>query len=110
MKATIASGASLSGAVKLAGAGISGLNMPATWTTANITFAASEDDDAGTFNAVYDQYGAEYTVTAAASRYIVVDPAMFVGMFAVKIRSGTSASPVNQSGDRSIVVATFTGE
>lgn len=94
---TIANGASLSGAAFVGGR-LSAIIMPAAWTAANLTFQGSEDDS--TYNDLYDDAGTEYVVTAGASRYIVLDPLAFVGVDFVKIRSGTSATPVNQGAAR----------
>lgn len=102
--ATIANGASLSAAVTLAGKGVIRLNMPATWTAANLTFQVSVDNV--TYFDLYDKTGTEYTVTAAVSRSIIMPPADFVGMNYLKIRSGTSGTPVNQGASRDITVIT----
>jgi hypothetical protein len=97
---TIAQTASLSGAADLGGASLVAVAMPAAWTAANLTFQASEDGS--TYNNMYDDLGNEYTVTAAASRYIVLDPSKFAGVRWIKARSGTATTAVNQTGERSI--------
>lgn len=99
---TIANGASLSDAIRPNGAAMVGIEMPATWTTANLTFQVSVDGT--TYNNLYDSTGTEVTVTAAASRYIQLNPASFEGFLYVKVRSGTSGTPVNQGGARTIKV------
>jgi hypothetical protein len=76
--------------------------MPATWTAANLTFQASYDN--ATWNDLYDSYGVEYTVTAAASRSIILPIADFLGIRYIKIRSGTAATPVNQGAGRDLIV------
>lgn len=102
---SIANGASLSDAGNLGPFRLVGIVMPATWTAANLTFQVS--DDAGTtYNNLYDDLGTEVTVTAAASRYIALDPAVFAGINYLKVRSGTSGSAVNQGGDRTITLVT----
>jgi hypothetical protein len=45
------------------------IDMPADWDAANLTFQASYNTG-GTFDDLYDQYGTETSVTAAADRYI----------------------------------------
>lgn len=100
---TIANGASQSNVVDLEGGALVGINMPAAWTAANLTFLSSEYKD-GTFDPVYDTAGTEVTVTAAASRNINISPDGFRGMRYMKIRSGTSGTPVNQGAERIIVV------
>ncbi len=102
LTATIANGESLSDALDLKGYGLTGFQMPTSWTTANLTFQVSVDGT--TYQNLYDDLGNEVTVTAAASRFIRVDPALFVGFEKIKVRSGTSGSAVNQAAARSIVV------
>lgn len=92
--ATIAAGASLSGAVDLDGCHPVGLVMPAAWTAASITFQVSLDGV--TYNNLYDSSGSEYTITTAASRRIILPPSDFAGVNYLKLRSGTSGAPVNQ--------------
>lgn len=102
---TIASGASLSGAIDLVGinAGmlpIRAIIMSTSWTAANLTFqAGSHSDD--TFLNVYDGAGNELTVSAGSGRMIVDIPELAAPP-ALKIRSGTSGTPVNQAAARTI--------
>jgi hypothetical protein len=101
--ATIANGASLSGAVDLQTYRAFGVQMPASWTAANLTFQVSSD--CSTYANLYDDSGTEVLVTAAASTYIVfASPAKWQGARCIKVRSGTSGTAVNQGGDRSITV------
>ncbi len=44
------------------------------------------------------------TTNVAANRWIIIDPADFASFRYVKIRSGTSGTPVNQTGNRSLTV------
>lgn len=78
--------------------------MPGTWTAAALTFQVSLDGETYT-NMWYD--GAEYEVTAAASQYIVLDAKDFVGIRYLRVRSGTSGTPVNQGGARTVTVVTI---
>ena len=109
LTATIASGATgLSGSVHLGGpdrgTSLVAIQMPATWVTANLTFQASWD---GTnFFNVHAADGTEVVVTAAASRWIILDPADFASASYVKVRSCTSATPVDQTATRTIVLVT----
>lgn len=103
--ATIANGESLSNAIDVDGSAVVGIVMPAAWTAANLTLQMSHDDT--TYNNVYDEVGAEKTITASTSRYIVLNPADFIGANSVKLRSGTSGTPVNQGAARSIVVVLY---
>lgn len=102
---TIGSGASLSGEVDLEGYKLAAIIMPAAWTAANLTFQAS-DASAGTFADVYDDAGTEVSVTAAVSRAIGMDAAMpeLAAFRFLKIRSGTTATPVAQGADRTLTL------
>jgi len=95
---TIANGASLSGIVDLGSNDLVGIIMPSAWTAASLTFQFSID---GTN--FYDAYSATAELSstaAAASRMISINAANYdMGRY-IKIRSGTSATPVNQAADR----------
>jgi hypothetical protein len=96
--ATIANGTSLSNAVYLGSSDLISIIMPSSWTTANITYQFSIDG----VN-FYDAYNttAELSSTAAvASRIISINSANYDAGRYIKIRSGTSATPVNQAADR----------
>lgn len=101
--ATIANGASLSGTVDLGTNRLFAIVMPASWTTANLTFQVSAD---GTnFFDLYDDAGTEVAFTAAASRVIQnSNPGRWLGFRYLKVRSGTSGTPVNQGGARSLTI------
>lgn len=95
---TIANGASLSGILELGGGILTGMILPAAWTAAGITFQGSVD---GTnFYNLYDEFGAEITLTVDASRYIRLNPTDNYSIPYMKLRSGTSGSAVNQGADR----------
>ncbi len=98
---TISSGAFLSNAVNLGGLRLFGLIMPAAWDAAAVTVLASFDGGA-TWNNIYDAAGNEYTIIVGASRHVILDPTAFAAIPMIKIQSGTSASPVNQTADRAI--------
>ena len=98
----IANGQSLSGAVNLSGFTLIGIDMPASWTAANLTLQASVDNS--TWDNVFDSLGTEVTITAAASRFILLNPADFVSVRYLRVRSGTSGTPVNQGGARNITL------
>lgn len=104
--AAIANGAALSAAISLTTGRLFAIQMPAAWTAANLTFQASYDGGA-TFCDMYDDAGTEVTVTAAASRYIYIsNPMAWMGVQVIKVRSGTTGSPVNQGGDRVVQLVT----
>lgn len=79
-----------------------GLQIPASWTTTSggITFQASADGI--TYADVYDLEDAELNRAAAAGRYILLDDLLFSKMPFLKVRSGTSGSPVNQVAERTL--------
>jgi hypothetical protein len=85
------------------GGKLQGIYMPAAWTAANLTLQAS-DSSGGTFRDVYDDAGTEEVITAAASRYISLYPDVFAGVRYIKIRSGTTSTPVNQGAARTLIL------
>lgn len=108
----IASGAAVSGEVDLRGLIVCGVYMPAAWTTANLTFQVADTDNdgnSGTFADVYTENGTEVNVSAAASRYIQIDPTTFAGAAYLKVRSGTTGTPVNQGADRTLKLVCLAG-
>lgn len=101
--ATIANGASLSGAIDLGTNRLFAIVMSTSWTTANLTFQVSSDGS--NFYDLYDDAGTEVTFTAAASRVIQnTNPGRWLGFRYLKIRSGTSGTAVNQGGARTLTV------
>ena len=94
--ATIAASGSLSGEADLYPGILVGVWMPAVWTAASITFQTLSPDGS-TWLELYTYPGAEVTLTVAAGQFIAVDPTQWKGITAVKVRSGTAASPVAQS-------------
>jgi hypothetical protein len=95
---TIPNGTALSGAVKLGGATLLGIEMPAAWTAADLTFQHSVD---GTnFFDMYDAAGVEIKITAIVSHYAILSVLAWQGVIYLKVRSGVGATPVNQGADR----------
>ena len=104
--ATIVSGTSLSSAADLGTGRIVGLVIPATWTSAAITFQGSADG--ATFFDLYDD-AIERTIASgsvSASRFLALPLGDWLGIRAVKLRSGTAAASVNQPADRAITLVT----
>lgn len=99
--AVIAAGGSLSAAADLGGLRLAGIEMPAGWTAAGLTFQGAATNPAGLAD-LYDGSGAEVTLPAAAGRFIQVDEERFAGIRWLKIRSGTSATPVTQAAERTL--------
>ena len=104
--ATIAKDASLSDAVEIAGYHYMGIVMPAAWTTsATLTFQVSADGT--TYQNLYDDSGAEVTVSGVAASISISLDALALKLAPwnyIKIRSGTASSAVNQAAARSITV------
>lgn len=99
---SIASGTSLSGAINLGGLRVFSIAVPSPWTTANLTFQASYDGGT-TWSDVYKD-GSEYVYTATAGKDNDVDLQRFSSIPMLKVRSGTSGTPVNQAADRTITL------
>lgn len=76
--------------------------MPSAWDAADLTFQVSEDNSS--WANLYDEYGSEVTVNAAAARAITLLPQNWVGVRYLKVRSGNSSGPVSQTADRKITV------
>lgn len=101
---TIANGASLSDSIDLSGTTLCGYIMPASWTTADITFQASID---GTnFFDLYDQYGTEVKHTVSTNRFIALLPSDNTSIRYIKFRSGISSGSVSQGAQRQITLVT----
>ncbi len=107
---TIANGQSLSNTAQpqsapyasLGDMALYGIIMPSSWTAANLTLQLSSD---GTnFSNVYDSGGSEFIIYADASRHILIPPAAFICSRGIKVRSGTSGTPVNQGAARDITL------
>ena len=92
--ATIENGGSLSGAVDLGGRKLVAIVMPAAWDAADLTFQASPDGV--NYFDVYDG-SAERTVEVAADYYSALAIGDWVGIRWLKVRSGTSGTPVAQT-------------
>ena len=88
------------GGVAMGGYTIVGILMPPVWTAANITFQVSCDGGA-TYGNLFDDNGTEIAIASpAVNNFIALAnrPAyVWRGINLLKVRSGTSASPVNQA-------------
>lgn len=96
---TIANGVSLStAALAIQQKALCYVVTPAGWTTQALSFQVSWDYGT-TYNVLWDDSGAEYSIAAVvASRVVAVNPTNFLGATHVKVQSGTSASPQTQAG------------
>lgn len=102
---TIAASAALASALYVGPGRLVSIQMPAAWTTANLTFQGSADGT--TYTDIYDKAGTELSVTAAASQMLLLQTLLaqggLDGALWLKIRSGTTGSPVNQGAARSLI-------
>lgn len=98
--------AALGPAIDVGGARLAAILIPAVWAVAVLTFQASADGV--TWNDLYDDQGNEVTCQAVAGKWMGLDVlARPVGAFRfLKLRSGTSASPVNQAANAALVYTT----
>lgn len=98
---TIANGTALSSAVDLYGGQLVGVQMPAAWTAAALTFQGSYDGT--TFGNVKGTDGTEVSWTVAAGEVIrAFHYEAFWGLRHLKVRSGTAGTPVNQTAERTL--------
>jgi hypothetical protein len=104
IQVTIPSGTALSNAADLRFTDLVGVNMPSGWDDAALTFAVSEDGT--TYRSLADSTG-EYTVLApAANQHVILSALDMIGIRFIQVRSGASATPVNQTADRVIELVT----
>lgn len=111
--ATIANGASLSSLVDLSSFIDVGsprpaaIVIPSSWTAANLTVFIC-NPTGSSCQELYDGAGNEYqVVVTAANTYILLDQSVFNAVLYLKLQSGTSGSPVNQGGARTISVVLY---
>ena len=99
INAQIGAGAALSGAVNIGDKTLVGIAIPANWTTAGLSFQASADGGT-TFGELLDETATGKSIssiTGGAYTVIAVNPTKWRGIVCLKVRSGTSASPVKQA-------------
>lgn len=85
----------LSDAVAMEGYIPTQILMPSAWTAAALTFQNNESE-------LVDTTGAAVQVTADAGQSIILPMSQWVGVSFLRIRSGTSGTPVAQAADRLI--------
>jgi hypothetical protein len=92
---TVADGATVSGAVDLRGRQLCGVYLPSTAEGTTLGFQVS-DALAGTYLTLMSA-GAAVSLTVAASRYVALDPNLFLGVRFLKLVLGTQtgASIIN---------------
>lgn len=110
LQAVIPNGQALSGAIRVGGLQLLEILGPAAWTAANLTFQGSLNGS-DWFN-VHGDTGTETAVTFGATRWhrlsqlAAATPGGLLpfGFPLLRLRSGTSATPVNQAGNRTLVI------
>jgi hypothetical protein len=102
--AIVPTGASLAGAVDIGGSALCAIQTPSDIDSATeLTFSVSYDGS--TYANLYDDGGTEYSVTAAASRSIVLNPTDFWGVRYVKVRLGDAGSPTTATAARTLTLS-----
>lgn len=106
----IRSGQSLSDPIDIEGFNVIGIIIPYDWGTANITFQAAPLDGP-IFYDVFQASGDEFSLVAVPGKYIPIGSQIdydsgsnspLARLNNLRIRSGTSAAPVNQSAQQVI--------
>lgn len=99
-KINIANGQSLSSAAYFGGKRLARIIIPATWTAASLSFQHSVNGV--TFNDLYDESGNEITVSAVAGKAMSISSNVIglCDLNYLKVRSGTTGTPVAQGGAR----------
>lgn len=96
---TISNGGTTSTAIDLSSLGFVGFILPSAFTGTAITFTGSIDNS--TFTALYNSSNSAYSITVAASRYYMLNPADFMGSRYIKLVSNAT-----EGGARTISVIT----
>jgi hypothetical protein len=94
---TIPHNESLSDGADCSGGDIVRITVPQEFTPANLTFQSSSNGDL--YNDLYDAKGNEVTMVAKPDTTIIVAAEWARSLGWIKIRSGTKASPVEQTRD-----------
>lgn len=101
---TIASSASLSSLAAGDGRVLVGIIMPASWDAADLTFKASNTGGADFLDVYEESSDTQLTVQAGASRHIRLRVNEWACFPYLKVQSGTTAVPVNQTAERVITL------
>ena len=105
----IAQNQAISGEIDIGGWTLVGIWVPAAWITAGISFQGSIDGI--TFGELVDQTNtaiAVSSITGGAAVFVALDPAKFRALRAIKVRSGTSGAPVNQTASGGVTLTLLT--
>jgi hypothetical protein len=97
----IAAGQSLSAECDIGNKSLVGIIVPANWTTASLSFQVSIDGGITWVELLVGATGLPFAISSLTggtlSYSVAIDPTTLRGVQALKIRSGTQASPVNQT-------------
>ena len=99
-------GTILTGGVMMGADTLVGIWMPPTWVSAALTFQVSPDGGT-TWLELFNDSGTAISITAAASQFISLvtnSNCTWRGINALKVRSGTSGSPVVQTGGATVTL------
>jgi hypothetical protein len=81
---------------------LTGIRMPALWTTANMSFLAGAS---AALQDLYDDAGVRVSVVVGGGRTVQIgDPAKWIGIRYLKVRSGATSTSVAQTAARSVVL------
>jgi len=86
---TIANGQTTSGVIDLAGKKLVGIEIPASFTGATVSFTQCRSAG-GTYLPVCKEDGTSYSVTATDASYIRMNPSVFAGCAFIKVVSASS--------------------
>lgn len=96
---------SVSAGVQLANQGLIGLYFPGNFANASLSFLVSLDNT--TWLTLVDPFGNEVAIPSQASQQVGLDPDDFLGYTYIKVRSGTSGSPITQPSDAAVSLITL---
>ncbi len=102
IEAIIPAGDSVSSETSLGAGTLVGIEMPQDWDAANLSFQASSNGQ--DYTDYFDKAGSEYEIEADAARTIKLNPQETICIKFIKVRSGLSTAPVNQSSERAVVL------
>jgi len=96
LDAVIPINTALSNELDLNGLNVVGIEMPAGWDAAALTFLGG--NTYGELGNVYDGYGVELNLTVVAARMVFLSEVTnLLPWRYVRLRSGTAGTPVNQT-------------
>jgi|SRR5215469_12592997 len=105
---TIAQGTALSPQIDIGTKSLAAVSVPASWVTTSLSFQASFDGG-NTWGELVDQTKAPVTVASiTGAAQIAVDPNKLRGVQSLKVRSGTAASPINQTAAGGVTLTLIT--